>query len=223
MIHQSKPWVDVGTMCVARLSLKDCLGSCLDQMEDRQNYNLRWLFHLDQYGLPGLEGNWAQQLKDAIELSERFDDCVLMAHRSHQGYGGSFWHILREVQNPFFYLDDDLYWKQPFMLEPAFASKVDYYTFNNSKLGGTSPACWSLGLIQYLLKVYPTNRREMTEKDIIHLLRGQDFTRDTRIAKPDSGRLYRNCGWHAFDRFKVRRYGPARAFVNESGEPQRKH
>ena len=79
--------IDVLTTSIPRLMTSRSIGQFLDAFEDRDDYRLRWLFHLDQF--PYLEAAWDESLRDALTMIPRFDDALVMASRSNVGFGGS--------------------------------------------------------------------------------------------------------------------------------------
>lgn len=170
-----KPWLDIGTMCIPRLCLDASIRSFFEHWQDRDRFRVRWIFHLDQYGLPGLEQYWREQVEQAVELTELFDDVVLMATTRNRGYGDSFHRVLSVVVHPFFYSDDDNIWRRPIELSFAYDSTYDHFSFNNAAPGGTSPAYWSFPMVRHLLYHYPANHRKITELALRATLKGAAF------------------------------------------------
>ena len=116
-------WIDVATTSTPVLLTEQCIHSFLVHFRDRFDYRIRWVYHLDQYPLPGLEKNWEENLKMAVKLKSWFDDALIMASDTNQSYGMSVVRVMKEIQNPVFWIEDDKYWNnavQPeSLLEPS--------------------------------------------------------------------------------------------------------
>ena len=80
---KEKPWIDICTTSTPVLLTEQCIHSLLVRMVDRFDFKLRWIVHLDQYPLPGLEKYWNENLQQIIKLSAWFDDAIIMASRTN--------------------------------------------------------------------------------------------------------------------------------------------
>jgi len=224
----AKPWLDVGTMAIARETLGRCIRSFLDHLSDRNDYRLRWICHLDQNGTGGMEDRWVSQLNEIVEASSLFDDFVLIANQTHVGYGGSFFRILREVRNGLLYTDDDQLFDRDIRVTDAIASGFDHYNWHNGEIAGTVPSYWTRNLVQYMLDHYPRNHKRITEVVLfLTAKRGVDAGELTRCYDPALGVTRgqwpsANIGrTSAAYRPGTAKYGPNRSYVGPDGQPHR--
>ena len=79
--------LDVCTTAIPRCLVERCLGSFLDRMQDRGEYQLRWLCHLDQY--PGLHGLRDETLQQIEAMRKRFDGGTLLTAETQRGFGAA--------------------------------------------------------------------------------------------------------------------------------------
>jgi hypothetical protein len=204
--------------------LEKCVGSFLDHLSDRDDYRLRWICHLDQYGLGGLEDLWPKQVEQIMETSLRFDDFVLILQHSHVGYGGAFLRILKEVNHGhLFYTDDDQLFHTTISLAEALAAKVDHYTWHNALPGSTVPSLWSGPLVLYVQQHYPSMPRRVTERTLQALAEQSNCTsnRDPDLdGNPREHWPSQNYGRFAA-RGKCAKFGPHRCYIDEEGKMQR--
>ena len=223
-----RPWLDVGTMCIARLCLGKCISSFLEHLKDRDNFRLRWICHLDQHGPGGMEEQWAAQLTEIVEVSKLFDDFVLIANKTHVGYGGSFFRILREVRHGMFYTDDDQWFTKDIRVADAIAGGFDHYNWHNCEIAGTVPSYWSPKLVQYMLDNYPKNHRRITEVVLFVTAKvGVDAGLLARCYKPELG--VTRGQWPSVNIGRSSpeyqpgspKYGPNRSYVGPDGKPRR--
>ena len=216
-----KPWLDVGTLAIARLCLKDCIPSFIEHFEDRNDFRLRWICHLDQFGGGGLEPLWEEQLAQILEASKLFDDFVLIANRTHVGYGGGFFRILREVKNGMFYTDDDQLFHTKINVSAAINSGHPTYNWHNALGGATVPSYWSMPFVEYMRNNFAPNHRRVTELALIELAKEGDFAsnRDENIGHhPRRDWPSHNIGRaHTTRNGSKVRYGPHRTFVDDDG------
>jgi len=187
----NKPWIDIATMAVPRLLTERCVSSFLSHFSDKADYRLRWIFHLDQYPYPGLEVNWEENMKQAITMSNVFDDALIMGSRVNQSYGESVCRVMQEVIHPVFLLEDDKLWIRDFSLRDVrqliAAEKADSYNFYQWAVpGSTSPTFFERDVIKVLLENAPTPRREFTELDFIRIAEGK--IRTIHLAEKDIGK-----------------------------------
>ena len=223
------PWIDVGTTTVARGALKVCIPTFLDHLADRADYRLRWICHLDQYGPGGQEDQWATEIDDILTVSHQFDDLVLIANRTHVGYGGGLFRIVREVRNEFLCIHDDQFFHANIRATDALQGGHDHYTWHNAGLGSTVPSYWSARLLAYLLDNYPARHRRIVEMTICDLLRDTDFTSNyDRSLGPERGDKHQGEVreiWPSSNysqRRSVVGYHPHRRYVDDHGEARLK-
>lgn len=215
-----KPWIDIGTLAIARKLVKQGMESFLSCMTDRDEFRLRWIFHLDTYPFPGLEQYFDETLHQAIEVSHLFDDAVIIASRSHQGFGGSFLHVIREAKSDLFSIEADFHWHRPFSLQSILDRKQDYVSFKGTPIGSISPSYWSPCLVAYLRNHYPSPPQHATARDFMRIL-GPEFgpifswrqyTMDQRQALRDLH--FTHVGDEATKALGVKKYGPLRYYYD---------
>ncbi len=216
-----KPWVDVGTMVVARLAVGRCIPSFVEHVSDRDQFRLRWICHLDQYGLPGLEHLWEQQLQEIVTVAKLFDDCTIIANRSHVGYGGAFLRILREVRHPLLYTDDDQLFTRNISISEPINSGLDYFNWHNSPAGSTVPSYWSPRVVAFALTNFPSEPHKVTERALLILVGGGNF-RTNYDRTYTGGRINwpsNNAGRLFTKRLHVPKFGPHRRYIGDDGTP----
>jgi len=162
------PWIDVGTTSTPVLLTERCIPSFLKHFTDRSEYRLRWIYHLDQYPLPGLEQFWEENLQQAVRVSKLFDDALLMASRVNQSYGTSCCRVMSYAENPYFHIEDDKEWIKDFSLkdikERMQRANADAFNFHHKGLtGSTAPNYSNLGVVQKLLENAPKPHWKITE------------------------------------------------------------
>tara|TARA_Y100000310_G_scaffold6676_1_gene7494 strand:- start:3079 stop:3855 length:777 start_codon:yes stop_codon:yes gene_type:complete len=223
---REKKRIDLGVMVLPRKCSYKCLSSLLDQWEDRDQFCVRLIVHLDC--LPPLDGAtakhidfWHDEFQGLVSISKRFDDSVIMGSTTNRGYGGSLFRILSEVQSPLFYADGDNWWRRSFRLMKVIESGVDYWSFNACRAGGTSPSVWSLKFVQHMLKWFPAHKHKVTEMALFHMASKAKWATfrqfDTKLSSRRTGRRkwpYANMGRSANSKFRFPRMGPARRYFD---------
>ncbi len=215
-----KPWIDIGTLAIARKLVKQGMESFLDCMTDRDDFRLRWIFHLDTYPFPGLEQYFDETLQQAIEVSHLFDDALIFASRSHQGFGGSFLRVINEVRNGFFSIEADFHWHKPFALRELLDRKQDYVSFKGTPIGSISPSYWCYSLAAYLRNHYPRIPSHATARDFMRIL-GPDIPKRfmwTEYTMKERDELrdlhFTHVGDEATKALSVKKYGPLRYYYD---------
>ena len=187
-----------------RLLTEKCIGSFLDHFTDRKDYNLRWIFHLDQYPVPGLEMNWEENMRQAVAMSGLFDTALLMGNQTNQSYGGSVYRVMREVNHPVLWIEDDKLWKCGFSLA-VIRKKVkdagaDSYCFSHQIAPGTTaPTFHEQGVIDKMLSNYPEPHWSICEKDLLRVAKDKISMicmEQSELGEQLSLRKYQNSYWH---------------------------
>jgi len=225
-IMDDRPWLDIGTLAIARMSIGDCIPAFLHHMEDREELRLRWICHLDQYGAGGLETLWKEQAAEILKISDMFDDFLLIATRSHVGYGGGLLRILREVHHGMIYLDDDQFFVSSFRASDAINSGCDYYSWSNCPPGATLPSYWSLDFVAFMAKHFPQPARETTERHLMYIAQqgGATSNRNPELNRHNARRLHKgksiDLGVEYTQRRGAPKYSPNSVSQNEAGDLQ---
>ncbi len=217
-----KPWLDVGTLCIARLCLERCIPSFIEHLADRDDYRLRWICHLDQFGGGGLEPLWQKQLDQIVKASEMFDAFVLIANRSHVGYGGGLLRILREVRGGMIYTDDDQLFHEDISVTQAINGGHPHYNWHNTYAGSTVPSYWSPELVSYMLEHFPSKAHRVTERALGALAEKGGFVSNANLNldhHPRDDWPSHNVGraYTIHNGCKIR-YGPHRMYVDDDGQ-----
>ncbi len=173
MEPDTRSWVDIGTTAIPRLLTEKCIGSFLDKFQDRADYRLRWIFHLTRYYVPNFDKDWAANLKQATDLSERFDDVVILGNRKWTSYGRAVWNTLERVENDVFWVEDDKLWHKPFCLKDIVAKDSDIVVFSfpnqttppPEPVGFTTgPAFHRIHAAKWWRENYPVDRDRIAER-----------------------------------------------------------
>jgi len=177
--EDTRPWIDVCTMAIPRLSVERCLGSMLDCMQDRDDFRLRWLCHLDQYD--GLEEHVEDTLRQMVGLCALFDDATILASKTNQGFGRGARHLLQLVEHDTLWIEDDWLWTKPFCLAEVLRVTKDCYSFVTGKTvaGAMHPSFWKKHVIDYLLEHYPPTLERIHEGTIVKILRPFSICHDS--------------------------------------------
>jgi len=175
-----KKKIDIASPSLPRLMTFRNVSGLLSCIEDRDDFHIRWLFHLDQY--PGLEEDWEASLIDACKAVPLFDDALLFASKTNVGYGGVIHRLMSEVEQDVLWVEDDWEWNGYFKLgdiQKAIADEGAYgfnFSFRREKIGAMRPAYWTHPMVQYLLSRWPASSLGMTEKKIKRrIMRGGKF------------------------------------------------
>jgi len=200
--------------------VKQGMESFLDCMTDRDQFRLRWIFHLDTYPFPGLEQYFDETLHQATDVSHLFDDALIFASRSHQGFGGSFLRVIREVDKSFLSIEADFHWHRPFSLLQILERQQDYVSFKGTPIGSISPSYWSPRLTAYLRKHYPAQSQRATARDFMRITAREaypkfNWTEYTMKERDELRDLhFTHVGDEATKALGVKKYGPLRYFFD---------
>lgn len=171
--HILTRWLDVGTTAIPRLLTARCMESFLDKMIDRDKYLLRWIFHLDWIDHLAFRGNWRTNLVQAVSFSRHFDDALILASTTNQGYDGSILNALRHVRGDVLWVEDDKIWTKPFRVESVIENSGDGFFFlgPDTRCGSTSPSFWRHRLAVFLRDwlIQCPNLRTIRERDLIQV------------------------------------------------------
>lgn len=195
-MDDGRKWIDVGTTAIPRLLTERCIGSFLDRFEDRNDYRLRWIFHLTRYYVPNFDKFWAENLKMAVDLSERFDDVVILGNRKWTSYGRAFWNVIEQCQNDLLLIEDDKLWHKPFRLREIEAAAADIMVFSFPRcklpLPGpvpftTAPAFHHYHAVQWWREHYPADKDRLADRTFYKIFKagplkidvlGEDYWED---------------------------------------------
>lgn len=106
--------LDIVTTAIPRPLLRAAITSFLTTFIHSNDYDLRWLFHLDQY--PGLEEFQGSVFAEAAELSTLFDEAVLIRSNTNVGFIESVAKLVKLSKNPIVFVEDDWTWKGKLMM-----------------------------------------------------------------------------------------------------------
>ncbi|KKK76598.1 hypothetical protein LCGC14_2862010, partial [marine sediment metagenome] len=155
--------IDLATTAIPRLMTYDNISSFLRCMRDRDKFYIRWLYHLDQY--KGLESDWNSELIEAMLVSNKFNDSMLMADRSSRGMGNAVRRLMSEVgKNGVLWIEEDWRWIREFSLSDILKAVEDEGgdSFNFCKVGGRvcglHPTYWSYKMVRCLLDNWPGDK-----------------------------------------------------------------
>ena len=226
-LHNDKPWIDLGVMALPRKSVKNAMASLLRHWTDRSQFNVRLICHVDAFPFPDYPGRalWRETMSDTLEASREFEDVTLLGSTCNQGYGGSFYRVLSEVEHPFFYQDDDQYWQKEFVLSEIIQKELDYYSFVGGRIAGSAPSVWSIRLVRHVVDNFPDGPKcEIVERQIMKIPM-DDFScsewvpRTTTRRKHNSTLPVVNLGTRMNRRLKIplpHRTGPNRSIFNRT-------
>jgi len=153
--------VDVVSLAIPRLLTERCIDSFLTSWADRDQYHVRWIFHLDQY--KGLEGNYTENMEMAARLAPRFDDAILLSTKTNVGYGRAYGRALRQVRHDVLNVEDDFFWIAPWSLAAVIKAtgQADGRAFFHKQrfpIGTTSPAFWRRHVVEAILERFGSLR-----------------------------------------------------------------
>jgi hypothetical protein len=187
-----KPWIDLVSCALPRATAKVGLGSLLDCWEDRDDFRVRLVYHLDELR-EDLIGTYPNEIvastAQAVEIGNRCNDFLFVTKNWNVGYGGSILSCLRVVRNRVFWCEDDKKWLRKFSLMRALAmpqtgiefvywigrntpKRLIQCGFNPFDAGATSPGLWPVGAPRYLLDRFPPIPEHMTERATTAIMRG---------------------------------------------------
>lgn len=178
-------WIDVGTVAAPKLLTEESIGSLIDCM-DTGGRKLRWVVHLDR------DDVLAQHFDDNLAMIERvagrFDDALIMAADTPQGFGRSFRKVLAASHNDLLNVEDKWRWVRKFCLDDAYKHAGDGYGFARigMRIGSMSPSLWKRHVVSTLLANWPSSATEVDFKRVLHLDAGLRLNATSSI--PD--RLY---------------------------------
>ena len=170
---------DVITTAIPMLMTEKNISGFLDSMEDRDDFYLRWLFHLDQY--EGLELDWESNLVEAGRMSQQFDESLLIASRINCGMGTSIRRCMLEVQSNVLWIEDDWEWRRKFRLADFWNAVVEEgangfsFTRVGGKIGMMHPTCWGKEVVDDLLVKWPGDQGFTDQKSQRILRRGTGY------------------------------------------------
>lgn len=216
----NRPWIDIGTLAIARKLVTQGMESFLENLVDRDDFRLRWIFHLDTYPFPGLEAYFAETWSQADAAQSWFDASQARYSRSHKGFGGSFKRVLEEVRNPFFSIEDDYHLHKPLSIRETLDKKQDYVNFKGTPIGSISPSYWSPRLVAYLLEHYPDPPQHATARDFMRIT-GRESTVDfawteytMKQRKTLRAEYFTHVGDETMAALGVKKYGPLRYYYD---------
>jgi hypothetical protein len=129
------------------------------RFRDRQAFHIRWLFHLDQYS--GLESNFNQNLRQALVVSEQFDEFELYVSRINRGFEGTLKKMMGVVCRDVLWIEDDWRWNHDFWLGQIIKTvreqRADGFDFSNQRqrVGSVCPSFWTLNKVCFLRDNWP--------------------------------------------------------------------
>lgn len=141
MPPSDKPWIDVLTQSIARGLTRPCIESLLAACEDRQDFRLRWVCHLDAH--PKLADLYGQEVSQIRLVAREFDDSVIILSSTHKGFGPSLYRLLQFCENDALWTCDDWSWAgKTFSLQKVREATEDAYCFVTPKtnVGALSPS-----------------------------------------------------------------------------------
>ncbi len=216
MSEDTRPWIDIGTLSIARLMVTEGMTSFLDHFEDRADFRLRWIYHLDTYPWEGLESHFTATLAQAGEMAQHFDDALVMASWGHSGFGGSLLRVLREVRNPFMSIEDDFRWIRDFRLGDIIARQEDYVNFKGTPCGSISPSYWSPRMVGFMRTHFPEPAQHVTARDLMRICRGEPSLKWTEYTKKERNQMrhqhFEHLGDEKLSKLGVKKYGPLRYY-----------
>ena len=158
--------LDVATTSIPMLMTYDNISSFLNAIEDRDDFYLRWLYHLDQY--KGLESDWEDTMMQAVKVSEKFDEALLFATRQNIGFGGSVLRLMKEVKRDVFWIEDDWNWPGSFKIYDVIDTieKDNATSFNfqrrHERIGALCPTYWSFKMVRHFVKSW-SGRKKLSQ------------------------------------------------------------
>ena len=182
-------WIDVLSSGIPRNTTEISVLSFLRYFQDRSDFKLRWVFHLDRTPphLPEYADYYDENLALAKKLAKLFDSSIIIEETENQLYGGSVYALLQHVENRVLWAEDDKQWLKEFSLRRAmevsldgnkfvyFAQMEGYrrmkarYLAGRSPVlaGATCPALWAEGAPEYLRDNFPPIKNKVSEIAII--------------------------------------------------------
>jgi hypothetical protein len=189
-IKNGKPVFNVLTMALPRLMTRKYISGLLHMMQDRDEFHLKWLFHLDQYA--GLEHNWEENLQQAVDTSALFDEALIFATDTNCGMGRGVRRLMEEVEHDVLWIEDDWEWYRPFRLmdfvRQMEEEKADGWSFTRrgGKIGMMHPNCWTKRIVDALRRAWPgddgfkdtKSQRILRKQTDYRNMRGENVQRD---------------------------------------------
>ena len=164
--------LNVCTLALPRLLVGRCLRSFLRCLEDRDQYRLHWICHLDQRdGQAEQYESTADQIRD---LMPRFDGSTLVEPGYQRGFGAAALDVFTRAVYDVLWIPDDWLWTKPFTLTNVLKATDDCFLFSGAALQSiSSPIFYRQHVIRYLLANFPENPDSLQGQSIILMLSPQ--------------------------------------------------
>jgi hypothetical protein len=175
MEDDQRPTIDLATTALPRMVTEMCIGSVLRCWEDRQDFRIRWIFHLTRYPTPQLDPYWKNNIDVACKMAEQMEEFVLLAPRENVCYGQAVRNVLEWVRNDTLWIEDDKYFDVPFRVAELRKRPEDGVVFNYAgpRMRGqplyytTGPIFWKQAAIERVRKGFPTDTIHQSERSLI--------------------------------------------------------
>lgn len=174
--------VCVCTTAIPRLLVERCIGSFLDCMEDRADFRLNWLVHLDHY--PKLEEYHAETLQQIRNIAPRFDtNLFVFQPKKNVGFGMAARELFDfACHYDTLWIEDDWLWERPFRLADVRARLAEtgatQFSFVGVKadVGNMHPTYWTEPQVRYVAEHFPEPLSAVCEGSIVAVCKQGGFT-----------------------------------------------
>ena len=169
----ARPWLDVVSTGIPRLTTERCIRSWLNNFTDRDKFQLRWLFHLDVF--PRLAQHADQNMTMAETVAPLFDQAVTLRTQPGRGYGNALHTMLRHCRHDVLWIEDDKLWHAPFTVGDLIGDKPKFWPGSVDRHWpvslpfATSPGYWPMNYWQWLLENFPDKPEQVTESALMGL------------------------------------------------------